>query len=153
MYCNNGGRWEALYCAIVWAMTGCGGLPKQRVGAQRIVLIRAQKPRDKTMSCIGQVGAYPIVFLWSFILVFKCTFHCIILHTQGKENVTFGGRYIPLQRAFPPPRARKDSVSPFHQVQRLVRCHSQLSSHDVFIYRRKGARDGYFEWCTLLELV
>ena len=63
-YCNcqycvvciaiTGGRGETLYCAIVRAMTGWGGVPKQRVGAQRIVLIRAQTPRNKTMSCIGQ---------------------------------------------------------------------------------------------------
>jgi len=37
-------------------MTGCGGVPKQRVGAQRMVLIRTQKPKNKTISCIGQVG-------------------------------------------------------------------------------------------------
>jgi len=48
-----GGRGR-LYCAIVWAMTGWGGVPKQRVGAQRIVLIRAQRPRNKTISFIGQ---------------------------------------------------------------------------------------------------
>jgi len=35
-------------------MTGWGGVPKQRVGAHRIVLIRAQEPRNKTISCIGQ---------------------------------------------------------------------------------------------------
>jgi len=34
-----------------------GGGAKQRVGAQRIVLIRAQKPRNKTISCIGQIAA------------------------------------------------------------------------------------------------
>jgi len=28
-----GGRGETLYCAIVWAMTGWGGVPKQRIGA------------------------------------------------------------------------------------------------------------------------
>jgi len=43
------GRGEILYCAIVWAMTGRGGVPKQRVGAQRIVLIRAQRPIHKTI--------------------------------------------------------------------------------------------------------
>jgi len=52
-----GGRGETVYCAIVRAMTGWGGVPKQRVGAQRIVLIRAQKPRNKTISCIGQISA------------------------------------------------------------------------------------------------
>ena len=29
-------------------------MPKQRVGVQRIVLIRVQKPRNKPISCIGQ---------------------------------------------------------------------------------------------------
>ena len=29
-------------------------MPQQRVGAQRIVLIRAHKPRNKILSCIGQ---------------------------------------------------------------------------------------------------
>jgi len=62
-YCNcqycvvyiaiTGGRGETLYCAIVRAVTVWGGVPKQRVGAQRIVLIRAQRPRHKTISCIG----------------------------------------------------------------------------------------------------
>jgi len=50
-----GCRWETLYCAILWAMTGWDGVPKQRVGAQRMVLIRAQKPKNKTIPCIGQV--------------------------------------------------------------------------------------------------
>jgi len=39
---------------MVRAVTVWGGVPKQRVGAQRIVLIRAQRPRNKTISCIGQ---------------------------------------------------------------------------------------------------
>jgi len=40
-----GGRGEgASYILQVWAITGWGGVPKQRVGAQRTVLIRAQKP-------------------------------------------------------------------------------------------------------------
>ena len=62
-YCNcqycvvyiaiTGGRGETLYCAIVRAVTVWGGVPVQRVGAQRIVLIRAQRPRHKTISCIG----------------------------------------------------------------------------------------------------
>ena len=62
-YCNcqycvvyiaiTGGRGEPLYCAIVRAVTVWGGVPIQRVGAQRIVLIRAQRPRHKTISCIG----------------------------------------------------------------------------------------------------
>ena len=33
---------------------GGRGVPKQRVGAQRMVLIRAQDPRNKAISCIGQ---------------------------------------------------------------------------------------------------
>jgi len=39
---------------MVRAVTGWGGVPKQRVGAQRIVLIRALRPRHKIISCIGQ---------------------------------------------------------------------------------------------------
>ena len=70
-YCNcqycvvyiaiTGGRGETLYCAMVRAVTVWGGVPKQRVGAQRIVLIRAQRPRHKTISCIGQVRIRPIL--------------------------------------------------------------------------------------------
>ena len=52
-----GGRRETLYCAIVRAVTVWGGVPKQRVGAQRIVLIRAQRPRHKTISRISQALA------------------------------------------------------------------------------------------------
>jgi len=53
-----GGRGETINCAIVCAMKGGSGVPKHRVGAQRIVLIRAQEPRNKTISCIGQ--AWPL---------------------------------------------------------------------------------------------
>jgi len=35
-------------------------VPKQEVGAQRIVLIRAHKPRNKTLSCIGQFQPQPL---------------------------------------------------------------------------------------------
>ena len=45
-----------LYCVIVRAVTACGGVPKQRVGAQRIVLFRAQRPRHKSISYIGQAA-------------------------------------------------------------------------------------------------
>jgi len=31
------------------------GVPTQRVGASRIVVIRAQKPRNETLSCVGQI--------------------------------------------------------------------------------------------------
>jgi len=59
IYCNNGGSGgKTFYCAIVWAMTEWGGVPKQRVGAQRIVLIRAERPRNKTISCIGQTNTH-----------------------------------------------------------------------------------------------
>jgi len=53
IYCNNVGSEGTLYFAIVWAMTGRGGVPKQRVCVQRTVLILARKPRHKTISCIG----------------------------------------------------------------------------------------------------
>ena len=36
---------------------GGRGVPKQGVGAQRMVLIRAQDPRNKSISCIGQDSA------------------------------------------------------------------------------------------------
>jgi len=42
-----GGRGETLYCAIVRAVTGRGGVSKHRVGAQRIVLIREKIPETK----------------------------------------------------------------------------------------------------------
>jgi len=45
-----GCRWETLCCAILWAMPGWGGVPKQRVGAQRMVLISSQTPRNKTQT-------------------------------------------------------------------------------------------------------
>jgi len=53
-----GGRGETLCCAIVCAMTGWGGVPNQRVRTRRIVLIRAQRPRHKTISCLGQSAAH-----------------------------------------------------------------------------------------------
>jgi len=34
---------------------GGGGVPKQRVGVQRIELIRAHTPRNRTLACMGQV--------------------------------------------------------------------------------------------------
>jgi len=51
---TTGGRGETLYCEIVRAMAWWGGVPKDRVGAEIKVLIRAQNPRNKTISCIGQ---------------------------------------------------------------------------------------------------
>ena len=36
-------------------------VPKHRVGAQRVVLVRAQRPRNKTISCIGQLRTHPTV--------------------------------------------------------------------------------------------
>jgi len=49
IYCNNGGSEGTLYCAIVWAMTGRGEVPKQRVCVQRTVLILAQKFRQNNI--------------------------------------------------------------------------------------------------------
>ena len=49
-----GGRGGTYYCAIVRTLGGERGVPKERVGAQRIVMIRAQNPRNKTIFCIGQ---------------------------------------------------------------------------------------------------
>jgi len=46
-FAKKGGRGGTLYWAIVWAMTGWGGVPKQRVGAQRIVSIRDKGPDTK----------------------------------------------------------------------------------------------------------
>jgi len=53
-----GGRWETLHCAIPWAMPEWGEVPKQRVGAQRIVVNRAQTPRNKTIFCFGQAPVH-----------------------------------------------------------------------------------------------
>jgi len=65
-YCNcqycvvyiaiTGGRGGTLYCAIVRAVTVWSGVPKHRVGARIIVLICAQRPRHKTISCTGQTS-------------------------------------------------------------------------------------------------
>ena len=53
IYCNNGGSEEnSILRNRVGDAGGRGGA--QTVGAQRIVLIRAQQPRNKTISCIGQ---------------------------------------------------------------------------------------------------
>jgi len=40
-----GGSGETQYCALVWAMDGWSGVPKQRRCLQSIGLIRAQKLR------------------------------------------------------------------------------------------------------------
>jgi len=57
-----GGRRETLYCVIVWAMTGWGGVPNQRVGAQRIILIRDEGLDTKQYlvyaKSLGRVGAH-----------------------------------------------------------------------------------------------
>jgi len=50
IYCDDGGSGVTLYCAIVWAMTGRRGVTEQRMWVQIIVLIRAQRPRHKTIS-------------------------------------------------------------------------------------------------------
>jgi len=45
------GRGDIQYCAIVWAMEGWGGVPKQRGCLQIIVLIPVQRPRTERISC------------------------------------------------------------------------------------------------------
>jgi len=45
------GRGETLYCAIVWAMKGIRGVPKQGGCLRIIVLIRVQRPRTQRMYC------------------------------------------------------------------------------------------------------
>jgi len=54
-----GGRGQTLLPNSV-GDDGWGGVPKQRVGAQRMVLIRAQEPINKTISCIGQLLVPPL---------------------------------------------------------------------------------------------
>jgi len=57
-------------------MTGWGGVAKQRVSAQRIVLIRAQELRDKTISCIGQVlHALPNLVLHGRVVISSLRLH------------------------------------------------------------------------------
>jgi len=53
IYCNNGGSVANIILRNCVGDIGVRGVPKQTVGAQRTVLIRAQKPRNQTMSCIG----------------------------------------------------------------------------------------------------
>jgi len=52
-----GGRGQTLCCAIVCAMTGWGGVPNQRVRTRRIVLIRAQRPRQNNILYRPKWGA------------------------------------------------------------------------------------------------
>jgi len=91
-YCNcqycvvyiaiTGGRGVTLHCAIVRAVTVWGGVPKQRVGAQRIVLIRAQRPRHKTLSYIGQDWtSRKSVMHIIFLTLLLSRFMCICIHT------------------------------------------------------------------------
>jgi len=54
IHCNAGGRGETILCAIVGAMKGGSGVPKQRWCLQRIVLIRAHTPPNQTIFCKGQ---------------------------------------------------------------------------------------------------
>jgi len=51
---NNGGSGGSIVLRDSVGDDGEEGVPKQRAGAQRIILIRAQEPRNKTISCIGQ---------------------------------------------------------------------------------------------------
>jgi hypothetical protein len=50
----NGGRKKTICYAIVWAMKGGRGVPKHRGCLQRMLMIRARKPRLKRISCTGQ---------------------------------------------------------------------------------------------------
>jgi len=50
------GRGETIYCAIVCAVKGGSGVPKQRWHWQIASLIRAHTPQSKTISCKGQAG-------------------------------------------------------------------------------------------------
>jgi len=49
----NDGRGETLYCAIVWAMKGVGGVPKPGGCLRRIVLYLGQRSRTERISCKG----------------------------------------------------------------------------------------------------
>jgi len=55
IYCDNGGSGENVTLRNSVGDDGGGGVPKQRVGVQRRVLIRAHTPKNKTISCIGQL--------------------------------------------------------------------------------------------------
>ena len=58
VYCNSGGSGGSIILRNSVGDDGGGGVPKQRVGAQRIVLMRAQSP-ETTISCIGQDAKPP----------------------------------------------------------------------------------------------
>jgi len=58
IYCNNGGSGGDIILRNRVGDDGGGGVPKHRVGVQRIVLIRAHKHRNNTISCIGQYAVY-----------------------------------------------------------------------------------------------
>jgi len=78
---------------------GGRGVPKERVGAQRMVLTRAQDPRNKAISCIGQ-----IVVLCPLHSVVRVGLYTILLlpildgvwHTNGRSR---GGRMLRDSRA------------------------------------------------------
>jgi len=53
-YCNKCGRGETIYCTIVSAMKGGERGAQTKVVLQRVYLIRAHMPRNKTISCKGQ---------------------------------------------------------------------------------------------------
>jgi len=54
IYCNTGGSGGNNRVPILWAMKEGSGVPKQKRCLQRIVLICAQKPQTKRLSCEGQ---------------------------------------------------------------------------------------------------
>jgi len=45
-----GGRMETMYCAIVWAIKGAGGVATQRGCLHRRLWLRTQKPRNQRIS-------------------------------------------------------------------------------------------------------
>jgi len=78
-----GGRGATLYWAILWTLGGEGGVPKQRVGAQRIVLICAQNPVNKTISCIGQALGRGCVPTW------RIPIHLLLWRSHRNTNSVF----------------------------------------------------------------
>jgi len=60
------GRGKPLYCAVVWAVKGGGGRPKQRECLRIIVLILVRRPRTKRIPGEGQAMAlapHSVLFL------------------------------------------------------------------------------------------
>ena len=97
-YCNcqycvvyiaiTGGRGGTLYCAIVRAVTVWSGVPKYRVGARIIVLICAQRPRHKTISCTGQPSPGTVAYQGNRRLR-------VHIHTGTTASADFGAAIHP----------------------------------------------------------